>query len=478
MIPRNFTLLPVAFAVTIWGTVNFCGVQQIYGQSATQAYTYSDSDYTNDTLSDRVLEASFSRYTAPPACETCTQNYSCDPCACPGCVDDFWTRQYLCGDMNGMRSGLAESGIILDLDLTQFYQGVTSGGTNQTFRYGGKMDYFLTFLGEPLGLNKGFTATLHAETRFGDDVILDAAGLAPVNANMLYPALYNTTAITGLQFLQALSEEWVVTFGKINTVDLFYTMYPQTGRGVDGFMNASSFLPLTVSRTVPLSFLGAGVLNMRGKDIQGGLLVYDSNNSTTTSGFEDLFDNGANIAALWRLFTEFGGRPGSHLFLGTWASGQSSSLDPTDWVFDPGVGLTSSQQTGSWSFLYVLEQQLWADPCNPKRNIGLLSQWGLADPETTPYSWIGNVALQGQGLLARRDQDTMGVAYFYSGLSNDFKNLFSPLLQLDDLQGVELYYNAAITPWFHLTADLQFVEPGLAARDTATVFGIRGKIDF
>ena len=48
---------------------------------------------------------------------------------------------------------------------------------------------------------------------------------------------------------------------------------------------------------------------------------------------------------------------------------------------------------------------------------------------------------------------------------------------LRDLQGVELYYNAAITPWFHLTADLQFVQPAVSANDTAVVLGLRGKID-
>ena len=57
----------------------------------------------------------------------------------------------------------------------------------------------------------------------------------------------------------------------------------------------------------------------------------------------------------------------------------------------------------------------------------------------------------------------MGVGYFYSGLSGDLKDFFAsvpPILSapdLRDLLGVELYYNAAITPWFHLTADLQFV---------------------
>jgi porin len=412
------------------------------------------------------------------ACNACCGQCACDGCitGCGSCGESLCTRSHLTGDMWCIRPSLAQRGIVADLQLTQFYQGVTSGGANEVFRYGGKLDYNFTFLGEPLGLNKGFVAMLHAETRFGEDVILDAAGLAPVNANMLYPSLENTTAITGLQFMQALSEDWAVTFGKINTLDLLNTIYPEMGRGVDGFMNASAFLPLTVVRTIPLSFLGAGVLKMRRGQIQGGVVVHDSRNVPTTSGFEDLFDNGANVAALWRVFTELGGLPGSHLFLGSWANGTFTSLDRTGWAFLPGVGIVAPESSGSWSALYVLEQKLWVDPCCPKRSLGLLSEWGFADPETCPYEWVCNVGLQGHGLVGCRPHDTMGVAYFYSGLSDDLQELLGRVLPLDDLQGVELYYNAAVTPWFHLTADLQVVEPADSRRDTAVVFGLRGKI--
>ena len=383
-------------------------------------------------------------------------------------------REYLTGDMFGARSGLAEHGVVADLQLTQFYQDVASGGAEQLDAYGGKLDYFFTFA-------KGF-AVLHAETRFGEDVIVDAAGGAPVNANMLYPGLENTTAITGLQFNLPLTrdEEWIATFGKINTLDLIYALYPQTGRGVDGFMNASVFLPLTVVRTLPLSFLGAGVMKTHEGQIQGSLLVYDSHNVPTTSGFDELFTNGANIAGMWRFFTEFGELPGSHLFLGTWATGTFTSLDPSGWAFLPGIGVLPAESSSSWSLLYILEQKLWVDPCREKRHIGLLSKWGLADPQTCPYEWTCNVQLQAQGLIACREQDTMGVGYFYSGLSGDLKEFFAarPLApDLRDLQGAELYYNAAITPWFHLTADMQFVEPSDSRRDTAVVLGLRAKID-
>jgi len=190
-----------------------------------------------------------------------------------------------------------------------------------------------------------------------------------------------------------------------------------------------------------------------------------------------LFDNGANIAGLWRFFTECHGRPGSHLFLGTWASGDYTSLDPLDWIIIPAQGIVAPEQTGSWCLVYVMEQQLWADRCNKNRNVGLLGVLGLADPDTNPFEWTADVKLQGQGLLRCRQRDTMGVGYFYSGLSEQFKQLLNPVVPLHDVQGVELYYNAAVTPWFHLTADLQVVEPGAAAADTAVVFGLRAKVD-
>jgi porin len=171
------------------------------------------------------------------------------------------------------------------------------------------------------------------------------------------------------------------------------------------------------------------------------------------------------------------GKPGSHMFVGTWASGDFTSLDGNSWVITPGQGIVAGKETGSWSLTYFLEQQLWADRCNKKRNVGLLSQWGYADPETNPFEWVGNVSLQANGPFRGREADSMGIGWFYSGLSSDFKNLLSPPLEIRDLTGVEAYYSAAITPWFHLTADAQVVEPAERNnRNTATLLGLRAKI--
>jgi len=450
----------------------------------TSAATAVAQDVTVGNWSDESQSSSVVATTCTmsedSSCDALSQGPATACCTCGNACcghHDFWTREHLTNGFWGLQPALAEHGIVYDAELTQFYQGVANGGFEQTFKYGGKLDQFVIFEGEKLGLWKGFEVIMHAETRFGEDVIGAASAFDPVNINMLFPSLENDTAITNLQFLQTLNENWALTAGRINTLDLFQTLYPQTGRGVDGFMNTSIFLPLTVGTTIPLVFNGAGILKMREEKIQGGVLVLDPRNIPTVSGFDNMFDNGASIVGLWRLFTDVGGKPGSHMFVGSWASGDFSFRD-NPWPLIPDIAVViSPPQTGSWSLLYILEQQLWADGCNPKRNVGLLSQWGYSDPDTNLYEWVGNVSLQAKGLVRGREADSMGIGWFYSGLNSNIKNDLSPVLEIRDLTGVEAYYNAEITPWFHVTADLQVVEPGLRdIASTAFLAGLRAKI--
>ncbi len=144
----------------------------------------------------------------------------------------------------------------------------------------------------------------------------------------------------------------------------------------------------------------------------------------------------------------------------------------------PGEGIVAGRETGSWSLAYFADQLLYVDRCNPNRNLRFFSQWGLADPTTSPYAWTGTMSLQGSGLVHGRPQDTMGVGYFYNGLSSSFKDLVSagPLPDIQDVQGVELYYNAQIMPWFNLTTDLQVVDNERVADDTALILGLRASI--
>jgi porin len=77
-------------------------------------------------------------------------------------------------------------------------------------------------------------------------------------------------------------------------------------------------------------------------------------------------------------------------------------------------------------------------------------------------------------------------------ISDELRDTLLPLLRtrlgLEHEQGVELFYNVAVTPWLHVTPDLQFVDsardkapligPDRKAIGTAVVAGLRIKIDF
>ena len=396
-----------------------------------------------------------------------------------GCCDSLACRDHFFGDWLGLRSGLAENGVIVDLPYTQFYQGVADGGVEQASAYGGKLDYFLTFQGAKLGFNEGLQVLMHAETRYGEDVNNEAGVLAFPNAAMFYPLPnQNETAITQLLVMQALSERWAINIGKYNGLDLFNMLYPNTGRGIDGFMNLSLLIPPTLFRTTGLSVNGAGIMQLEGQQIQSAFMVYDTN-STSTTVAPDLFDNGAVMLGYHRFFTECGGLPGSHGFLGNYSTGTYASTDPLNWTVIPGQGIAAGQETGSWTLAYFLDQTLWMDCCNPNRNVKLFSAWSLADGNPNPYSWTGNVQLQAQGLIHGREADTMGVGYFYDGLSDEFKTLVNavPGIDVQDVHGVELYYNAAIRKWLNITADLQVVENQNVGDDTAIILGLRAKID-
>lgn len=44
--------------------------------------------------------------------------------------------------------------------------------------------------------------------------------------------------------------------------------------------------------------------------------------------------------------------------------------------------------------------------------------------------------------------------------------------------GFEAYYNYEVTPWFHLTGDLQVVQGGERDVDSAVILGLRAVLDF
>jgi porin len=388
-------------------------------------------------------------------------------------------RSVLTGDWSGMRSRLEECGITLDLSTTQFSQGVTTGGLQQGFRYGGRNDYFLNLDGERLGFWKGASVSLHGETRYGESVNSLAGTLSAPNLLLALPQPDGSvTALTGVTFTQYLSEEVMVYGGKFNTFD--DVEQPLTGATtLTGFQSTAMLYNPVYARTIPYSTFGAGLTFLHNEESVFSVIVYDTNDTPTVTGFDTFFDNGATVYAELNVATTFLDRPGHQGISGTYSSGKYTSLTPTSYL-DPieGLVIVTTLETGSWCLAYNFDQALYVSPDDPERMWGVFGNFGIADENPSPVRWFASVGISGASPFAARDADTFGIAYYYLGVSEPLKDLAPLLLPLRDESGVEMYYNAAVTPWCQITPDLQVLAPFRSRADTSVLLGLRAKVDF
>ena len=396
------------------------------------------------------------------------------PCSC---------RPKLTGDWCCLREDLRDSGYTFDISTTEYYQGTASGGLKDTFRFGGRNDYLINVDGQKAGLWQGLFINLHGETVYGDSVNLFTGAVVPVNIGRAHPVFTGSaTALTNVRFTQALSENFVVYAGKINTIDNVQQPFMR-GRGLDaGFMNAAFVWNPILGRTMNYATLGAGAAILQNGYPVASLTIYDTNDATTTSGFDVLFNNGAVIYPTLSLPTTFFGMPGHQSLWGAYSSGQYAILDPQSInIFPPptpGLPPPTTFVRGSWWTTYLFDQALWVDPADQTRSYGVFGNAGISggDPNPIKWSFIGGVG--GSSPLANRPLDYFGVAYYYLSISDNLKDIVRPILPLRNERGVELFYKFGVTPWFDVTADMQVVTPILGFADTSLVLGARARIDF
>jgi porin len=104
---------------------------------------------------------------------------------------------------------------------------------------------------------------------------------------------------------------------------------------------------------------------------------------------------------------------------------------------------------------------------------------GVAEDEVVPLLYFLSAGIGGNSTIYGRETDTFGIGYYYAGFTEEIDPFFELFLgPTGDGQGVELFYNIAVTPWFRLTPDVQVLVPFREEVDTAVVVGLRGKLDF
>ncbi|OAI41351.1 hypothetical protein AYO40_03275 [Planctomycetaceae bacterium SCGC AG-212-D15] len=398
------------------------------------------------------------------------------PPPAPPWSGDLWTRSQLTGDWLGSRDTLAEHGLTFFGDLTQYYQGVAAGGFTRQFRYGGRGDYLLDIDSQKMGLWQGGHLDLRGESRFGQDINVIDGVVAPSNFAMALPrAGQNVTALTGVQYTQDFSQNLSILFGKLDLLDGTPTTYARSPR-LDYFWNSAMQSNLTRAFLVP-STLGAGIVVRDNVEPVFYFYVLDSHFTPTTSGLSTLFSNGVLLYAEYRQRTNWFDLPG-HSSVGLLYSTASRTvldLNPSLQIQAIQAGGSLQAKTSAWTVTYRIDQVLYADSADPKRNWTLNSDMGLTDGNPNPIRWFANLSLVGGSPIRGRANDTVGVGYYHLGVS-DLAVLQT--LGFGAENGVELFYNAAVTPWFHVTPDLQIIDPSQRRNSTAILVGLRGRLSF
>jgi porin len=403
-------------------------------------------------------------------------------------AEDIWTRDKLTGDWGGLRSGLSKHGIDIGLRLSQYGQGVASGGVDQNGEYGGTMDYRVNVDANKLFGAKGLSFNMHARTRFGQDVNADAGSFALQNAGMLMPVPgdYHGTDITGLTVSQTFpffgGRLGAVTVGKLDVIDLVTGFFPNVGYGQEGFWNVNSMvsaLPWFGAIRGLSLYGGMGItINQEYKMAQSGLIFAGTKNVSTSWDISDSFDDGVFLAGFHRFFWKMDDKPGYFMVFVGGSTKEQVSNDPHDFILIPGQGIKNTKRKKPWDIALYVYQDFWRAEGDPNRKATFFmgATVGPDNPQFAQWNFFANV--EAFGPMKSRPHDRMGVAGWWNGLSPNFKELTSPVINLRNTWGFELYYIFAINKWLHLSPDLQLIKNERAADDLAVIPGVRLVIDF
>jgi porin len=237
---------------------------------------------------------------------------------------------------------------------------------------------------------------------------------------------------------------------------------------------------------LPYSTLGAGVLWLPTKHLSVNSVIINTQDSSTTTGFND-FGHGQSwtteVDSQYRLRE----LPGGMNVGGLYSFDQDFARLNRRLIFQPGEGLVVPKKHSTWALYWSTWQYLLvADPDNTPidvadgrpdhKGLGLFARAGVADKDTNPVEWSVSGGLSGRGLIPSRDNDVYGVGYYYSRIQ---KTLLTGVLGVQDhSQGMEAFYNVALTPAAQLTFDMQVQDAPLSSIDTAVILGLRLNLRF
>jgi len=394
-------------------------------------------------------------------------------------LDSWWNGPSLTYNWFGQGPEMNKYGIYLQTDLTQFGQGLVSGRGDHGFEYGGKLGAFIHFEGEQAGTWKGFSLDSHTEYLYGDNSIANGGMLSPVNTALLFPkAGQNILTLSSLFLTQKIGDQFAISVGRFNTIDFTAFMPFDGGRGITSFWNTSFVIPMIEAKTIAPVTNGAVMKFDTKHDVALTLGVFDSQNSATTTGLPNFFDNGVSLLGDVSVTTHFFKLAGKHSLTGTWSNQESTELGQLPQLILPQFFGTAATKDSTWSLNYHFEQYLYQPKDAPANGCGLFGSVGISDGNPNPIKWDATFGFGGHSPIPGRPDDRLGVGYYYLDLSNALTSQPIISTRLRDEQGTEMFYTAALNKWWEVTGDIQVVDPVTTKNETDVVLGVSTRIKF
>lgn len=380
------------------------------------------------------------------------------------------SRTNLTGDWGGTRSQLQEQGVTLGLESTTFYQGGFEGDGRKHFDASNRVDAFITIDTEKIGLWDGGGLNGHLEYRGDNMQNFRGGAILPLNSGTMLPLNSgNELEATSLYLSQTLGESTSLLLGKINAVDLLAADPFFGGWGTQRFWHMAFVAP--PNGIVPAVLMG-GLVSHASGPYTFNALVFDPTDQTDDYSLNHLFDQGtaAQLSAGWAGVVD--GRASGATLAATYSTKGGADLGELDLPADARSGDKSSSYSVSLQLSHLLLESRQVEG----KGLGLYALTAVADgnPNAIKSSFAGGLA--GHGMVPGRPDDSFGLGYFYYHFSTDLQSTLEPVLEFGNEQGVEIFYNVALTRWLTLGGDLQWLDPALENKNSALVGGLRLRI--
>lgn len=402
---------------------------------------------------------------------------------------EFRSRTQLSGDWGGLRTDLARGGLFFDLYSTSAYQNVASGGLTTGNAFIQNTQLSINVDTGRAGLWSGGAVHVTLESRHGSSSpqnTFTVGSTVPQYTGLAIPGPFNVHDVLPTEYFlfQSLTPTFAVLLGKTNVLThADQTLFGNSYRYYFANLNFNKIpMALNFYNTTSLAALGFW---MPSKRITVAAGVFDPNSEADNLATK-AFDR-VNVYGITVFSYEIGNLTGQSWAQANWTNKPKIDLtSPFGQLSPSGVpqavgvllGASSAQalptnyKDGSWVTLGNFSQYLFvkdhpgavADKLGsgqPLRGIGLFGRVGYAPEETNPVTRHASVALFANGLFDNRPNDSFGLGIYHNGISQPLKNDITRLTEatatLKNEQGLEVFYDVAITPAIRLIPSYQHI---------------------